>query len=77
MVGVGWELRAQRHAPAGIAAAIYAVSLPEPWVLIPINAALHAGATVILIFIIRIYVSDYNKALLCVSLFFFYPSAMT
>jgi len=47
-----WELRPQGQAPVGIAAAIYALTLPKPWTLIPLNAALHAAAVMLLFLII-------------------------
>jgi hypothetical protein len=72
-----WQLRPLGQAPAGIASAIYAVSVPEPWTLIPLNAALHVTAALVLLLIVERLVGDRRVALLAVLPFFFYPSAMT
>ena len=38
-----WSLRPNGHAPGGIAAVTYAITgVSEPWILLPINAALFA-----------------------------------
>jgi len=42
-----WELRPDGQASAGIAGAVYALTVPKPWIVIPINAALHATATLL------------------------------
>lgn len=72
-----WMLRPYNHAAAGIASAVYALTVPKPWTLIPLNAALHASATLILLAIVRIFINERRKAILCVLPFFLYPSAMT
>ncbi|MGI5912558.1 MAG: hypothetical protein ACOX6E_08295 [Syntrophomonadaceae bacterium] len=72
-----WMLRPQGHAPAGIAAAIYTLTVPEPWTVIPLNAALHATAAVALIVIIQRLTSRWQYALLASLPFILYPSAMT
>lgn len=42
-----WELRPQGNAPIGIAAAVYVLAgISEPWVVLPINAAVFALAAV-------------------------------
>jgi hypothetical protein len=46
-----WELRPEGHTPAGLAAALYAISVPKLWTMIPVNAAVHA-TTVTLLFLI-------------------------
>ena len=71
-----WELRPHNHPPAGIAAAIYTLTVPEPYVLIPINATLHATTGVVLMRIFR-YLTDSDSAALCAALpFVVYPSTM-
>jgi hypothetical protein len=70
-----WKLRPEGHAPAGIAAIIYALIVPKPWALIPLNAALHATAAIIIFKLILFLLSDFKKALFCVLPFMFYPSA--
>lgn len=72
-----WELRANGQGQAGIAAAIYSLTLVEPWVLIPLNAALHATATFVLLLITNSLLSNRRLALLAVLPFLAYPSAMT
>lgn len=72
-----WMLRPQGQAPAGIAAAIYTLTVTEPWAVIPLNAALHATAAVVLIVIIQRLTSRWQYALLASLPFIFYPSAMT
>lgn len=71
-----WELRPQAQAPAGIAAAIYALTTPKPWTVIPINAALHATAGVILLQIIMYFLPNWRLALVTISPLVLYPSAM-
>lgn len=46
-----WELRPAGNAPTGIAAALYVFVTPEPYMLVPLNALVHAagGMTVYLI----------------------------
>ena len=72
-----WMLRPQGQAPAGIAAAIYTLTVPEPWTVIPLNAALHAAAAVVLIVIIQRFTSRWQYALIASLPFILYPSAMT
>lgn len=71
-----WQLRPHGHPPAGIAALIYYVSkISKPWMLIPLNAALHATAALALFAIVKIFLKDSKKALLSLLPFCFYPSA--
>jgi len=71
-----WELRPHGHPAAGIAAAIYAISVPEPYMFIPLNAALHATAGVVLMRLAKFLIDDDFLAL-CASLpFLIFPSAM-
>ena len=72
-----WELRPDGYAPAGIAGAVYALTVPKPWIVIPINAVLHATATLVLLRIVQVFLSNWRKALWCVLPFLLYPSAMT
>jgi len=48
-----WELRPDGHAPAGVAAVVYALTISEPWTLLPLNGALHATAAILLVVIVR------------------------
>jgi hypothetical protein len=72
-----WELRPDGQASAGIAGAVYALTVPKPWIVVPINAALHATATLFLLRIVQIFLPNWHKALWCVLPFLLYPSAMT
>lgn len=72
-----WMLRPHGQAPAGIAAAIYALTVPKPWTIIPLNAALHASAALMLILIIQRFKVRWQYAVVSALPFIFYPSAMT
>lgn len=71
-----WQLRPDSQAPAGIAAAIYALTLPEPWTLIPLNAALHALAATTLWKIILLIVKERWIATASIVPFVVFPSAL-
>lgn len=72
-----WELRPELQAPAGIAAAIYTLTtISEPWVLIPINAALHALAATLLWKILFAISESRWISTLATLPFIFFPSAM-
>jgi hypothetical protein len=53
-----WELRPRGQAPAGIAAIFYSFSVPRPFVLLPLNAALFALAAVLVYAVVRQVVTD-------------------
>lgn len=72
-----WQLRYNGQGNVGITAAIYTLTLPEPWVLIPLHAALHATAALLLLLIINIVLNNRRWALISVLPFLLYPSAMT
>ncbi len=72
-----WELRPKQQAPSGIAAALYVLTVPHPWVLVPLNAAIHATTGVVLVRIMQSFVPDLRHALACVLPFMLFPSAMT
>ena len=73
-----WELRpgTGTMAPIGIAASIYAVTTPALWTLIPLNAALHATAALLLLLIANTFLRDWRMAFVAVLPFWLYPSAM-
>ncbi len=70
-----WELRPEGQGPAGIAGAIYALTWPKPWTLIPLNAALHAFAALVLLQIMRLFLGNRGVSLLAIVPFFLFPSA--
>ena len=72
-----WELRPQGQSAAGIASAIYALTISEPYMLIPLNAALHATSAMILLLMIQKFLPGWRKAIWAVLPFWLYPSAMT
>ena len=75
----GWsafELRPLWNAPIGIASAVYALTWPKPWTLIPLNAALHATAAALLFRLLQGFVADWRWAAVGVAPFVFYPSAL-
>jgi hypothetical protein len=71
-----WRPKPENQGPAGIAAAIYAFSVPRPWTLIPFNAALHATATMVLLMILQRIVGSRRIAFFSVLPFLLYPSAL-
>ena len=71
-----WVLRPEGQAPAGIAGALYALTVPKPWILIPLHAALYATAGLILLRIIQFFVPKWHTAIWAVLPFLLYPSAM-
>lgn len=72
-----WELRPKYQAPSGIAAALYVLTVPHPWVLAPLNTAIHATTGVVLVRIIQSFVPDLRHAVVCILPFMFFLSAMT
>lgn len=75
----GWsafELRPMTNSPVGIASAIYALTWPKPWTLIPLNAALHATGAALLFHLLRTLVADWRWAAIGTSPFVVYPSAL-
>jgi hypothetical protein len=72
-----WTLRPEGQAPVGITALIYALTVSEPWTVIPLNAALHATAALMLLRILLCFVAEWRLAIWGVFPFLLYPSAMT
>jgi len=71
-----WELRPEGQAPAGIAAVLYVIFSPSPLVMIPVNAALHAIAGLVLMRIALYLTGNLRMAFLAALLFVVFPSAM-
>lgn len=75
---LAWELKPQGQAPAGIAAAIYTITnISKPWIVLPLNALMHAFAAIILFSIVNGFIRNNKIALLAILPFVFFPSAMT
>ena len=72
-----WVLRPHRHLTSGLASAVYAVIAPEPWALIPLNAALHATAAVALLAMLGPLAAAPRLAVYGVLPFVMFPSAIT
>ena len=75
----GWsafELRPRGNAPIGLASAVYALTWPQPWALIPLNAALHATAAALLFRLLRGFVADWRSAAFGTAPLVLYPSAL-
>jgi hypothetical protein len=71
-----WTLRPEGHLSSGVASALYALTVPEPWVFIPVSAALHASAAVTLLRILEIF-APVRVAVLGILPFVLFPSALT
>lgn len=72
-----WQFLPQGQSPVGLIAAIYALTFPQPWVIIPLNSFIHATSAIILLRIITLFLPDIKKAVFCVLPFLLYPSAAT
>jgi hypothetical protein len=71
-----WELRPRGQAPAGIAGAIYALTVPKPWTMLPLNAAVHATAALVLVRLLGRVTGDRRLALAGALPFLLYPTAL-
>ena len=69
-----WELRPGRQGIACIVSIFYFFALPDSRILIPLQAALHASAALILVNLLSLFVKNRNKAILCVLPFLVFPS---
>ena len=70
-----WQLRPEGQAPAGIAGAVYALTVMKPYTLIPLNAALHASSALVLMRIVQLFLPKWRTAVWAVLPFLLYPSA--
>ncbi len=71
-----WSLAPQGQTPAGLAAPFYALIAPEPWSLIPVNAALHASAGIIVMHLLRILGTTTGIAFAGALMWVAFPSSM-
>jgi hypothetical protein len=71
-----WELWPKGWFPSGIAGALYALTWPEPWVLAPLNAAVHAFSGLLVMKILNIFTKKRIFAIIAAVPFVFFPSAM-
>jgi hypothetical protein len=72
-----WTITPGGQPMSGIAAIFYVLITPQPWAVIPLNAALHATAAFLLFHIVLGWVQDRRIAFLSVLPFWLYPSALT
>lgn len=71
-----WQIRPNgEYALHGIPSAVYALIAPEPWTLIPLHAALHATSTLLLIYILRVFV-PWGVAVVAALSFLLFPSSL-
>lgn len=72
-----WQLRPNgEYALHGISSAVYALIAPEPWTLILLHAALHATSTLLLVHILRLFVSSRGVAVVAALSFLLFPSSL-
>ena len=69
-----WQLRPGGQSPAGIASIFYFFILPDPRILIPLSAVLHASAALALVNILNLFVKNKAKAIICALPFLVFPS---
>ena len=70
-----WELRVAGNAPTGIAAVFYYLFTPEPYVLIPLNALVHAAGGLVIYIIVFQLTRNQLAALVGALPFLMFPSA--
>lgn len=72
-----WELRPSGQAPAGVAGAIYALTgIHEPWILLPLYAALYATGGLFLWLTVNLFLEDRRRSLWCLVPYIVFPSAV-
>lgn len=70
-----WELRPAGNAPTGIAAAVYVFMTPEPYMLVPLNALVHAAGGLV-IYLMAYGISRHRLAAVAAAIpFLAFPSA--
>ena len=70
-----WELSPKDQFPIGFYGAIYALTLPAPWMAIPLNAVAHAFSALLIIQMMRLLVDDWRIAALAALPYVVFPSA--
>ncbi|MDP3791574.1 MAG: hypothetical protein Q8R38_05995 [Candidatus Omnitrophota bacterium] len=68
-----WQLKPEGHVVSGIASIFY-VFLPNARILIPLNAALHASAALVLVNLLDLFINNKFKSILCALPFLVFPS---
>lgn len=72
-----WTLRPGGQWVAGVASVFYALITPKPWVVLPLNAALHATAGLVLMHMVNKICGNWRTSLLATLPFVFFPSTLT
>jgi len=70
-----WKLRPAGHAQVGVASVFYTILVAEPWVLIPLNACLHAVATVLLARMLWMITGHRSISIVAALPFLLYPTS--
>ena len=70
-----WELRPQRHSPAGIASIFYTLWTPKPYSLLPFNALVHALSGCLVLWLL-VHFYSWGPAFFGSVLFVINPAAM-
>jgi len=71
-----WELWPKGWFPSGIAGALYALIWPKPWVLAPLNAAVHAFSALMVIAILNLFTGKQTVSFVASLPFVFFPTTM-
>lgn len=71
-----WTLRPSKHAISGILGALYVIAVPEPWVFIPVAAALHATAGLALALVLLRFVRRFRLAVIGALPFVLFPTSL-
>jgi len=72
-----WTLAPEGQPVSGIASAFYAAFTPHPWVLLPLNAFLHAMAALVLYKILGFFLEKRSHAVLAALPFLLFPTALS
>ena len=70
-----WELSPKDLFSVGFYGAVYALTVAEPWVAIPLNAVAHAFSALLIIQLMRLLVDDWRIAALAALPYVVFPSA--
>lgn len=71
-----WELRPRGQYPAGVASIIYYLWKPEPYSMIPFNAAIHATAGCLIFFLLTSFMKNRFVAACGATLFIINPASL-
>jgi len=72
-----WQLSPLGQAPVGITAVVYTFCGSRPWMLIPLNALLHATSGLLILLSLQFLLLNWRYALLCSLPFLLFPTPIT